>query len=290
MSAAVRTKCPLRQLPSIAGRIVAGFTLMFLMALPAKANVMENHFLYFPDPHLHLTPARAGLEFEEVTFPAADGTLLHGWFVPGAPNRPTVLFFHGNAGNISHRVENLVQLHRQGYSTLIFDYRGYGRSRGEPSEPGLYADGRGALDWLKSRGTGPDTTIYFGRSLGAAVALQLALEEPPAAVILESAFTSLAAMGREHYPILYTLLGWLVPARYDNAAKIGQLDAPLLLIHGSADTIVPVRMGRRLFELAPEPKRLYLIENADHNDAYFLGDGDYWQAWRDFLQIREHLK
>jgi fermentation-respiration switch protein FrsA (DUF1100 family) len=260
-------------------------TALFLVADNRWAGAMlENHFLYFPDKDLTMTPTNVRLPFEEVTFPAADGTLLHGWFVPGDKQKPVVLFFHGNAGNISHRVDNILRLNRLGLSVFIFDYRGYGRSAGEPSEPGLYNDARGALDWLNSRADIADQHIYFGRSLGAAVALQLALDEPPTALIMESPFTSVGAMGKEHYPLLYRLLGWLLEAEYDNEEKIRGLQVPLLVIHGTRDTIVPAAMGRKLFSAAPEPKQLFLIEGADHNDAFYPDEPGYWAAWRNFLE------
>lgn len=245
---------------------------------------MESYFLYFPDPDLLMTPTNVGLAYEDVSFQADDGTMLHGWFIPGDNNKPVVLFFHGNAGNISGRVGNLGRLNRLGLSVFIFDYRGYGRSQGKSSENGIYSDGLGALAWLHKKGFTPEQTIYFGRSLGAAAALQLALEQPPAGLIIESPFTSIAGMGKKHNPILYRLFGWLIPAKYDNAEKISRLKSPLLLIHGTADSIVPVEMGKKLFELAPEPKQLHLMEGADHNDGYFLNETAYWKVWKDFLQ------
>lgn len=255
------------------------------LLIPAPVSAaLESAYIFFPDSELVMTPADAGLAYEEVSFAAADGTALHGWFVPGRPELPALLFCHGNAGNISHRVDNLRLLHRLGLNVLIFDYRGYGRSSGRPTEEGTYNDARGALAWLERRGWGPDRTILFGRSLGAAVALQLALEVSPAGVILESPFTSVAAMGRHHSPILWLLAGWLLNARYDNLEKIVHLKAPLMILHGDADDIVPARMGRALYEKAPEPKRFHLLPGAGHNDSYEVGGDAYWSYWRDFVE------
>ncbi|MBE0595888.1 MAG: alpha/beta fold hydrolase, partial [Desulfuromonadales bacterium] len=146
----------------------------------------EHQFLYFPTRTLVATPAAAGLPYEEVFFAAADGVRLHGWYLPGEPGRPALLFAHGNAGNISHRLENLRLFHQQlGVTVFIFDYRGYGQSEGRATEEGTYADARGALAWLRGRGWEAERLVYFGRSLGAAVALQLALEAPPAGVVLK---------------------------------------------------------------------------------------------------------
>ena len=283
MAAKDRTKIPILP-PRWRLALYLALTLILLATGSKRAGAMlENHFLYFPERTLVATPATFRLSYKEISFPAEDGTMLHGWFIPGEPDRPVVLFCHGNAGNISHRVDNLYWLNQAGYSTFIFDYRGYGRSAGNPSEPGLYADARGALAWLKKEygATGP--VIYFGRSLGAAIALQLAIETPPQALIMESAFTSVTAMGKTHYPLLYHLLGWLIAAEYDNEEKIGRLRAPLLLIHGTGDAIVPVAMGRRLYDLAPSPRQLYLVEGADHNDGHYLEGPKYWIAWQSFL-------
>ena len=143
---------------------------------------------------------------------------------------------------------------------------------------------RGALSWLRDKGWTPDRLIYFGRSVGAGVALQLALEQPPAALVLESPFTSIKAMGQHHYPLLWLLAGWALEVRYDNLTKISQLQTPLLIFHGDRDDIVPQRMGRELFEQAPQPKQFYAIPRAGHNDTYDLGGEQYWQKWRELVQ------
>jgi hypothetical protein len=251
-------------------------------AVPAQA-FLEQRFLYFPTAVHDRTPADAGLAYEEVDFRAEDGTRLFGWFVPGAAGRPVVVFCMGNAGNISHRVDNLAWLHRLGAGVLIFDYRGYGRSDGVPGEEGTYADLRAALSWLAGRGIGRERIVLFGRSLGAAVALHVALEQPPAALVMESPFTSVAAMGRHHYPLLYLLAGWAVGVRYQNLAKIGRLQSPLLLIHGDRDEICPPRMAEELFARAPSPKKLVWIRGADHNSTYVLGGEPYRRGWIDLL-------
>jgi hypothetical protein len=255
-----------------------------LFAPATTEGALEQRYIYFPDRQLVATPAAVDLVFEEVRFAAADGTALHGWYLPGEAGRPLVVFCHGNAGNISHRLESLHLLHGLDLSVFIFDYRGYGQSEGTPSEKGTYADARGALAWLQQRGWTPSRLLYFGESLGAAVALQLAVEQPPAGLVLEAPFTSIAAMGRHHYFLLHFLLGWLLDARYDNLAKIGRIHSPLLIIQGEADNIVPPAMARRLFDRANEPKTFALIPGADHNDLLFTGGRAYQEAWREFLQ------
>ncbi|OHB33587.1 MAG: hypothetical protein A2X84_11875 [Desulfuromonadaceae bacterium GWC2_58_13] len=254
-----------------------------LFFAPGSESAMEHHFIYFPDRSLVATPALFELTYEEVSFAAVDGTRLHGWYLPGEPDRPLILFCHGNAGNISHRLDNLRQLRRLGVSVFIFDYRGYGNSDGKASEAGTYSDARGALAWLKNRGWSQQKIIYFGRSLGAAIAVQLALEHPPAGLILETPFTSIAAMGRHHNPILYLALGWLLDARYDNLAKIAQIRVPLVIFQGDRDSIVPPAMARQLFDTANEPKIWHLIPGADHNNTYEAGGEAYWTAWSEFL-------
>jgi len=254
-----------------------------LIMTAESEGAMEQHFIFFPERELVATPDLYDLSYEDVHFTATDDTRLHGWFLPGTPERPLLLFCHGNAGNISHRLDNLRLLHRLGLNVFIFDYRGYGHSEGQASEAGTYDDARGALGWLQQRRQPGQPIVYFGRSLGAAVALQLAVETPPAGLILETPFTSIAAMGRHHSPLLYLTLGWLLNVRYDNLAKIGQIHVPLLIFQGDRDSIVPMAMARRLFDAANEPKTWHLIPGAAHNDTYDAGGEAYWQSWREFL-------
>lgn len=265
-------------------RTVTIILLLILAGGTTALYPLDRKYLFFPEHDLHATPEAAGLAYEDVHFPAADGVRLHGWFLPGRRDRPLVLFAHGNAGNISHRIDNLLHFRRLGLAVFIFDYRGYGKSEGRITESGSYDDIRGALNWLKQKGWRPQRMIYFGRSLGAAVALQLALEEPPAGLVLESAFTSVARMGWHHQPVAYALFGWwALSSRYDNLEKIDRLQCPLLMFHGSRDRIVPPDMARQLFASAPEPKTLYLIPDAGHNDTYHVGGPPYWEQWRIFL-------
>ncbi len=244
---------------------------------------LEQQFVYFPDTVLTASPEDSGLSYEDVLFQAEDGVKLHGWYIPGREEMPAVLFCHGNAGNISGRVALLRVLHDLGLTVFIFDYRGYGKSSGRPSEEGTYADARGALAWLGERGWGPERIVYFGRSLGSGAAVQLALETPPAALVLEAPFTSLQDMGRIHYPVLYALVGFLLSARYDNLGKIPRVSVPLLIIQGDADRIVPESLARRLFAAANEPKEFRLIPGAGHSDAYVVDPTGYNEAWQGIL-------
>ncbi len=256
---------------------------LLLMTSPVRSG-LEHYFLYFPDPHLVATPQLYDLPYEDLHFEADDGTALHGWLIPGQTEAPLVLFFMGNAGNMSHRLDNLRFLHRLGVSVCIFDYRGYGTSSGKASEQGLYSDARGLVATLRQRGWEPDRMVLFGRSIGAAVALQMALEHPPAGLVLESSFTSIEAMGKTHNPILYTLFGWAIDAAYDNLGKIDQIKTPLLIFHGEKDTICPPEMVRQLYAQAPEPKQLVWIADADHNDTFDMGGQEYLEHWTLFLK------
>lgn len=244
----------------------------------------ERAFIYYPVRELTGTPASFGLAYRDVWFQADDGVRLHGWLIPGA--RPTTLLWsHGNAGNIGHRLDKIREIHqRLGIGVFIFDYRGYGQSEGSPTEAGLYRDARAAREALVRDGGVPsERIVYFGRSLGAAVALELALAHPPPALILESPFLSIQAMANRTLPGS----GYLFKSRFDSLARIGRLRAPLLILHGDADEVVPYEHGRRLWEAASEPKAFYTIARARHNDTYLVGGREYWEAWRQFLHALE---
>ncbi|MBI2554682.1 MAG: alpha/beta hydrolase [Candidatus Rokubacteria bacterium] len=247
-------------------------------------EMAERAFIYYPVRELEGTPERVGLGYRDVWFQAEDGVRLHGWLVPG--RRPTtLLWFHGNAGNISHRLDNIREIHqRLGIGVFIFDYRGYGQSEGSPTEAGLYRDARAAREALvRSLGIPSERIVYFGRSLGGAVALELTLTHPPPGLILESPFLSVQAMANRTLPGS----GFLFKSRFDSLAKIGRLRVPLLILHGDADEVVPYEHGRRLWEAASEPKAFYTIARAHHNDTYLVGGSGYWEAWRKFLHALE---
>jgi hypothetical protein len=226
---------------------------------------LEESLLYFPAKYPDGDWTPPGLVFEDARFQAADGTHLHGWFVPCEHPRAVALFAHGNAGNITHRADLLVNLHRLDVAVLALDYRGYGRSSGSPTEAGLLADGRAARTWLAKRAGIPESDIVLmGESLGGAVAVQLAAEAPARALILENTFSNAADVAAFHYPWLP--VKQLMRTRFDAAAAIGKYHGPLLQVHGDADTIVPLPLGRKLFEAANEPKQFVVISGGDHND------------------------
>lgn len=260
------------------------FLFLLLPILSGCGDSMKYVFNYTRD--VKQTPAAAELDYEDVYFSSADSTRLHGWYVPGDPDKPVVLFFHGNAANISYRVENLAYLHQLGVSVFIFDYRGYGQSEGEPlTENDLYADGRAACDLLFQRGWERGNIIFFGRSLGAAVALQIALELEPAQLIMEAPFTSIADIAWHTAPLSFGMFGrWNGVRGFNNLEKIDQLSLPLLMIHGGQDKIVPTEMGLRLYAAATEPKSFLEISDAGHSDCYIAGGEEYRSAWLSIIR------
>ncbi|NOR50167.1 MAG: alpha/beta fold hydrolase [Desulfuromonadales bacterium] len=265
-------------------RLLIYLVAALILIMPLRP-ALEHHFLYFPDPHRVATPATVGLSYEEVDFQATDDTQLNGWLVPGQSGSPIVLFCMGNAGNISHRLETIQLLHDLGVAVFIINYRGYGLSEGKTSETGTYHDVAGAMEFLNKRGWPAERTIIFGRSLGAAIGLEAAMNNPPAGLIMESAFTSVAAMGRHHYPLLNLLLGWLINAKYNNLEKIAELDCPLLLIHGKSDSICPPRMAEELYARVSGEKQLLWIPGADHNNGFLVGGESYRQALRQAIAL-----
>ena len=244
---------------------------------------IENFFVFHPQTELDMTPDRMGLHHESIFFDAADGTKLHGWFFPLSGKSLVILFCHGNAGNISHRLHNIQELLKKGFQVFIFDYRGFGKSNGSPSREGVYLDGLAAYDYLRNRlGIPPNRIILFGRSLGAAVATEIAAKRKVNRLILESAFTSTKAMART-MP-LFALLSPFLPAHYNNLKKIEHITIPKLIIHGNRDEIIPFTMGEQLFEAGPEPKAFYAIEGAGHNDTWVIGGKKYFETLKQFIR------
>ncbi len=263
--------------------VLAAAVIAVLAVVSCRAGMVERYFIYFPDRTLVGDPSDFGMAYEDASFAGSDGVRLHGWFVPGE-NDVTWLWLHGNAGNISHRLENLRLLHEElGVNLFIFDYRGYGASEGRPSEEGTYLDAEAALAYLQSRSdVSPEHIVYFGRSLGAAVAVELALRSPPSGLILESPVPSIRYMARRTYGFLPVWL--LVRTRYDTLGKMPEVDVPTIVLHGDRDDIVPIDAGRKVFAAAREPQEFYVIRGAGHNDTYVVGGEAYFDALRRFMQ------
>ena len=254
--------------------------LVIFMALSAF-GCNGTRFIFKASNDIVSTPDEVGLAYEEVWLTTQDDIKLHAWLVAGEPNKPIVVFFHGNAANISYRVDILRYFNEMGFSVFIFDYRGFGKSDGQAtSEEDLYIDSRSALNYLKSRGWSASQMIYYGRSMGAAASLQMGLEFPPAVVVMEAPFTSMSEIAWHTAPITYALIGWWsIRARFDNINKIEKLTTPVVFFQGDKDHIVPVDMAQRLYERANEPKAFYLIPEGGHSNLYQVGGEKYRKIW-----------
>ncbi len=260
---------------------------LLIMIIP---RFIEKRLVFHPGKsNDSLMPDEYGLKYDDVTFRTEDGLNLNGWFFPGKKSTPddnlhTLLWFHGNAGNINRRLDNLKMLNdRVPVNVFIIDYRQYGKSEGKVSENGTYLDARAALAYLHSRkDVNNDKIIFFGRSLGSAVAVELALNEKCCALVLETPFTSIKEMGKELYPFLYIALNFL-KTKYDSLSKIKDIKVPLLILHGDKDELVPIEHGKKLFEEANQPKEFYTIPGAMHNDTHIVGGEEYFDVIRDFV-------
>jgi uncharacterized protein len=232
--------------------------------------VGQRRLIYFPARNVP-APSAVGLaRVEAATLQTDDGITIHGWFVPGRGTASiTAIVFNGNAGNRAYRAPLAVALAARGVSVLLFDYRGFGENAGVPTQRGLAADARAARAYLLGRrDVRPDRLVYFGESLGTAVATGLAVEHPPAALILRSPFTSMVDVGQFHYPVLP--VRWLLRDRFASIDAIGRVAVPVLIVAGEHDSIVPLEQSRRLFDKAAGPKEMVVIEGADHNDDALL--------------------
>jgi fermentation-respiration switch protein FrsA (DUF1100 family) len=228
--------------------------------------LLEDRLIFLPSQYPIGNWQPAGLDPEDAWFQAADGVRLHGWYLKHLQPRGYLVFCHGNAGNITHRAEIVEQLRDRGrVSVLLFDYRGYGRSAGHPSEAGVLADARAARQWLAhTAGIEPGRVIVCGESIGGAVAVDLAADGGARGLILENTFTSLPDVAAYHMP--WVPCRWLMHTRLDSLAKIGRYHGPLLQSHGDPDSVVPFHFGKQLFEAANEPKRFMCLQGYDHND------------------------
>ncbi|MES0371875.1 MAG: alpha/beta hydrolase [Mariprofundaceae bacterium] len=248
--------------------------------------INEDQYIYFPDREIYHTPKTVGLEFQDIQLTTDDGIVLHGWLMPHPEARFTLLHFHGNAGNISHRLHLYEQWHRMGLSVLAMSYRGYGKSEGAPSEKGFYSDARAAWRELVQRQKIPSSQIIIvGRSMGCAVATKLATnistEAKPAALVLETPFTNIPDMATEHYP-------WMVPIRFlaqtqfDTLENIGRVHVPVMVISAENDELVPADMSRKIYAVANRPKQWIALPGM-HNDFDISSSSTYTRAWNRWL-------
>ncbi len=247
-------------------------------------GLLDSFFVYHPHPWDERDWAKlSGVPLEDVWFPATDGTKLFGWYAEATATSAVLLWCHGNAGNMIDRLENLRALHRLGLSVFLFDYRGYGRSQGRPTEHGLYQDALGAYEYLIGRRRiRTERVIVFGRSLGGAVAGELASQKPAMGLVLESCFPSIEAVARHHYMGLP--VHWLLGAKFRLEERVPHLSLPKLFIHGDRDDIIPMELGQRTFAAAKPPKEFYVVRGADHNNLPFVGGRAYFEKLLEFCQ------
>ena len=259
-------------------------TLLLLLGMALLNSCMylqQSSMVFFPYTAIDQIPAEWGLAYEDVFLETKDGVRLHGWYIPHHGSQQTLLFFHGNAGNISHRGASVEIFHRLGLNIFIFDYRGYGKSQGKPDEEGLYKDARAAWRYLTDqRGFRQEDIILFGRSLGGAVAAELAAEVQPGGLILESTFSSAKDVANALLPVLSRLI--ILRYDFNTAAHVRRVASPLLVLHSPDDEIIPFHLGEKVFQAANEPKS-FVRMRGDHNSGFLMSQPDYERALGAFI-------
>jgi uncharacterized protein len=280
-------RLPQRALRLLRSLVIAAAAALFVWTVVLM--IFEEKFIYFPQkyPQGAYDQAHSIPNLRECWITTEDSVRIHAWFAPAESAKATLVMSHGNAGNISHRYLVLRSLQRRGYNVLMYDYRGYGRSNGTPSEDGIYRDGRAAYDYVISLPNVDKNRVFlWGTSLGGAVAIDVAQYRTVAGLILESTFTSAPDVARVAYPFLP--VQFVMHTKLNSIQKIKNIKIPLLIIHGSRDSIIPIRMGRSLFDAANEPKELYEIPTADHNDTFFVGGEEYFERVDHFVNYISH--
>ena len=263
--------------------LFVGVLLVTYLALATMLYFMQPKFLYSPMREVFSTPAELGLDFENVIFKTTDGLDLNGWYIPVKDPNLTLLFCHGNGGNIAHRLDSINIFHNLGLNCFIFDYRGYGNSEGKPSEEGTYTDVMAAYNWLiEEKKTPAKNIIIFGRSLGGTIAAQLAGRVEVRALVIESAFTSYVDMGKEYYP--YMPVKWFARFAYRTIDYIKEVRCPVMLIYSGNDEVVPFKFGLVLYEAANEPKEFIEIFGG-HNDCFLVSGEIYTEVWEKWLKL-----
>ena len=259
----------------------AGLIVVTYIGICALVYAFQDRLLYQPWKPIGNNPGQLGMEYRDIRLVTEDGVHLGAWFVPGEAGRPVVLVCHGNAGNISNRIETLYVYRSLGYGVFIFDYRGYGESEGSPDEEGTYRDGKAAWDYIIGNNLATeDQIIVLGRSLGGGVASWLATEVSPAGLILESTFTSVPDLAKKMYPFLP--VGYLTRNRYETLKRLPLLACPVLVVHSPSDEIIPFRHGQKLYEQARDPRRFLQI-TGPHNGGYLLSGETYMNGVQAFI-------
>ncbi len=258
-------------------------TALFIIVaiLVMTPHTLERHFVYYPTKELVGDPSQVGLRYENLSLTTEDNVRLHGWFVPSMGAHRTILVLHGNAGNISHRIEWIHILNALQCNVLIIDYRGYGRSGGSPYEEGLYRDAQAAYAWWEREHGSGEQLIILGESLGGAVAVDLAARNNPSGLILQSTFTTAWDMAKTLFPL--GLLQPLMGVHFDSLSKVSRVRCPKLIIHGNRDEIVPFSLGQKLYQACPPPKDFYEVAGSGHNDLIWTAGPQYSTRLREFL-------
>lgn len=257
-------------------KLAAGAVLaMGLMA--AIVPILQRHLMYFPDT-TYFTPERAGLSgVSEQVIDTPDGARVLAWYAPAKPGQPTLLYFHGNAGALETRVERIRKYMARGLGVLMMTYRGFGGSTGAPSEAANVADAKLAYDALRAKGVPARDIVIYGESLGTGVAVQVAADREAAGLVLDAPYTSMVDLAKLHHPWIPGR--WFMTDRYETRRHIAKVHIPLLILHGDADDIVPVAMGREIFDLANAPKTIKTFQGAGHADHYLFGSYDALYGW-----------
>jgi uncharacterized protein len=249
-----------------------GIAVAAYAALVGGLYLFQRQLLYLPDKTRPELAGLAELGVREVTLSTDDGLSLLSWYLPGRAGRPVIAYFHGNGGHIGYRYERLLRFAREGFGALMLEYRGYGGNPGTPTEAGFYTDARAALAFLDREAVAPNRLVLYGESLGSGVAVELAAQHSIAALILEAPPTSVAEVAQCHFP--FVPAARLVIDRFDSLSRIGRVRAPILILHGERDRVVPVRYGRALLDAAPEPKEGWFAPEAGHEDLARYGGLD----------------
>lgn len=254
--------------------VILGAALLYSV-ITVAVFLMQRDFMYFPDKSKPVPAQSVAPEMQIVSYKTFDGIDISSWYYPPKDKTfPVIVHFHGNAGNIGDRADRARMFIDKGYGVLLAEYRGYGGNLGSPDEPGLMFDGKAALDFLTSTGISSERIVIYGESLGTGVAVSLGMDmafdgKQVRAMILESPFSSAVDVGRAHYPFFPVPI--LLKDRFESMPRISAIRAPLLIVHGEDDDVVPITLGKKLFSAALEPKKAVWLAGAGHNDLYDHG-------------------
>jgi hypothetical protein len=258
--------------------IVASLVAVIFVGISGCAYVFQRRLTYFPDR----SPPDLAAPFATVSYVSRDGLAMTSWYAPPTePGAAVIVYFHGNGGHAGYRADKMSPYLDDGLGVLLVGYRGYGGNPGSPSESGLYLDAEAAITWLATETIADDRTVLYGESLGTAIAVEMAMRHSVKAIVLEAPFTSLADVGARAYPFLP--VRWLARDRYETIAKIGDVSAPVMVIHGEQDQIVPADMGRAVLAAAPDPKRGLFVQGFGHNEMIAVGAPVEVLNWLDGL-------